>query len=179
LYIFFAYEIMKQVLICFCLLLSFSFNKCAKPEDVEKRVNEIYGHVFTEYVNHFDDRNLLKINFDSLYYSEEFYHLDAQVADLEEQLGGPIVHDADLWICAQDYGKDLAARVLKVKMDGNKKAKVTINIHNFGQDQEEVLIMVYERDNWFIDDMFDGTLKERLKKELKYYKKEGVAPRIK
>ena len=170
---------MKQVLICLCLLLSLSFNKCAKPEDVWERVDEIYGHVFTEYVNHLDDRNPWEINFDSLYYSEELYRLDAQVADLEEQLGGPIVHDADLWICAQDYGKDLAARVLKVKMDGNKKAKVTINIHNFGQDQEVVLMMVRERDNWFIDDLFDGTFKERLTKELKHYRKEGLVPRIK
>ena len=169
--IIFAYENMKQVLICLCLLLSFSFSRCAKPEDVEKRVSEIYSHVYGEYLNHFDDGILWDINFDSLYYSEEFYRLHNQIGDLEEQLGGPLVHDVNYWICAQDYDKDLAARVLRVKMDGNKKAKVTINIHNCGQDKEEILTMVYERDNWFIDDMFDDTMKKRIRDDLKEFGK--------
>ena len=160
---------MKQVLICLCLLTMSLFSKCAQPDDVQKRVEDIYGHVFGEYVKHIDDMGFLKMNFDSLYYSEELYSLDCQIGSVENRLGEPIIHDVDFWICAQDFDKDLAARVLRVKMDGNKKAYVTINIHNCGQDQEVILTMVYERDNWFVDDMFDGTLKKRIRQDLKEY----------
>jgi hypothetical protein len=39
--------------------------------------------------------------------------------------------------------------------------------------------VVYERDNWFIDDMYDGTMRQRIIDELKRFKKEGIVPRIK
>ena len=162
---------MKQVLICLCLLTAGLFSRCAKPDDVQKRVEDIYGHVYGEYLKHYDDMYLLKVNFDSLYCSRELYDLHRKIGDLERQMGEVIVHDVDFWICAQDFDKDLAARVLRVKMDGNKKAYVTINIHNCGQDQEVILTMVYERDNWFVDDMFDGTLNKRMRQDLKEYGK--------
>ena len=163
---------MKQVLICLCLLTTSIFSKCAAPDDVQKRVEEIYSHVCSVYLKHYEDgKSLWKVNLDSLYYSEELYRLDCQIGDLEEELGGPLIHDCDFWIHAQDFSSDLAFRVLKVKMDGNKKAYVTINIHCFGDDEEEVLTMVYERDNWFIDDKFDGTLKKQIRNDLKEYGK--------
>ena len=168
---------MKQIIVCVCVLFSFVVNSCAQPEDVEKRVNEMYSHVISEYLK--PDFRPGKINFDSLYFSEEFYRLDSQIGDIENQLGGPIIHDADDWICAQDYGKDLSAKVNSVKMRGNKKALVNVIIHNCGTDVEQNLTVVYERDNWFIDDLYDGTRRQRILDELKYYKKEGVEPRIK
>ena len=168
---------MKKIFVCVCVLFSFALKSCAQPEDVEKRVNEMYSHVFSEYLK--PDFSPGKINFDSLYYSEEFYLLDSQIGDIEEQLGGPIVHDADDWICAQDFGKDLSAKVTSVKMRGNKKALVTVKIHNFGTDFEQNLTMVYERDNWFIDDMYDGNKRQRIVNALKSFKREGIEPRIK
>jgi len=169
---FFAYEIMKQVLICLCLLTISLFSKCAAPDDVQKRVEEIYGHVCDVYLKHYeDDKSLWQVNLDSLYYSEELYRLDCQIGDLENEMCEPLIHDCDFWIHAQDFPSDLAFRVLRVKMDGNRKAYVTINIHGFGNDEEEVLTMVYERDNWFIDDKFNGTLKKRIRQDLKEYGK--------
>ena len=162
---------MRKVLICLCLLITCSFSKCSQPDDVQKRVEEIYDHVCSVYQKHYvDNESLWKVNLDSLYYSEELYRLDCQIGALEEEMCEPIYHDVDLWIHAQDFPSDLAFRVLKVKMDGNKKAYVTINIHRFGNDAQEVLTMVYERDNWFIDDMSDGTMKDHMKKILKEYK---------
>ena len=162
---------MRKVLICLCLLITCSFSKCSQPDDVQKRVEEIYDHVCSVYQKHdVDDESLWKVNLDSLYYSEELYRLDCQIGALEEEMCEPIYHDADLWIHAQDIPSDLAFRVLKVKMDGNKKAYVTINIHRFGNDAQEVLTMVYERDNWFIGDKFDGTMKDDIKKLLKEYR---------
>ena len=162
---------MRKVLICLCLLITCSFSKCSQPDDVQKRVEEIYDHVCSVYQKHYvDNESLWKVNLDSLYYSEELYRLDCQIGALEEEMCEPIYHDVDSWIHAQDFPSDLAFRVLKVKMDGNKKAYVTINIHCFGNDTEEVLTMVYERDNWFIGDKFDGTMKDDIKKLLKEYR---------
>ena len=163
---------MKQIFVC--VLFSFVLGSCTQPEDVEKRVNEMYGNVVSEYLK----RNF-SVKFDSLYYSEDFYRLDRQIGDIENQLGEPIVHDADDWICAQDLDKDLSAKVNSVKMRGNKKALVTVIIHNCGHDFEQNLTVVYERGNWFIDDMYDGTMRQRIIDELKRYKKEGIVPRIK
>lgn len=169
-----AFLNMKQVLICLCLLLAGLFSNCAKPDDVEKRVNEMYSNVVSAYL-----KQNFSVDFDSLYYSEDFYRLDRQIGDIENQLGGPVVHDADDWICAQDFGKDLSAKVNSVKMRGNKKALVNVIIHNCGHDFEQNLTVVYERGNWFIDDMFDGTRRQQIIDELKRFKKEGVVPRIK
>ena len=163
---------MKQFFVC--VLFSLGLISCAQPEDVEKRVNEMYGNVVSAYL-----KQNFSVNFDSLYFSEEFYRLDSQIGDIENQLGEPIVHDADDWICAQDFGKDLAAKVNSVKMRGNKKALVSVIIHNYGKDFEQNLTVVYERDNWFIDDMYDGTMRQRIIDELKRFKKEGIVPRIK
>ena len=168
---------MKQIIVCVCVLFSLVVNSCAQPEDVEKRVNEMYSHVISEYLK--PDFRPGKINFDSLYFSEEFYRLDSQIGDIENQLGGPIIHDADDWICAQDFGKDLSAKVNSVKMRGNKKALVSVIIHNYGKDFEQNLTVVYERDNWFIDDMYDGTRRQQIIDELKRLKQEGIEPRIK
>ena len=170
---------MKQVLICMCLLLAGLFSNCAKPEDVEKRVNEMYSNVFTEYLKPDFSPARMSVNFDSLYFSEDFYRLDSQIGDIENQLGGPVVHDADDWICAQDFDKDLSAKVNSVKMRGNKKALVSVIIHNCGHDFEQKLTVIYERDNWFIDDMYDDTRRQRIIDELKRLKQEGIEPRIK
>lgn len=168
-----AFLNMKQVLICLCLLLAGLFSNCAKPDDVEKRVNEMYSNVVSAYL-----KQNFSVDFDSLYFSEEFYRLDNQIGDIENQLGGPIIHDADDWICAQDFGKDLSAKVNSVKMRGNKKALVSVIIHNCGHDFEQNLTVVYERGNWFIDDMYDGTRRQRIIDELKRLKQEGIEPRI-
>lgn len=169
---------MKQIFVCALVLFSFVLNSCAKPEDVEKRVNEMYSNVFTEYLKPDFSPARMSVNFDSLYFSEDFYRLDSQIGDIENQLGGPVVHDADDWICAQDFGKDLSAKVNSVKMRGNKKALVNVIIHNCGQDSEQNLTVVYERGNWFIDDMFDGTRRQQIIDELKRLKQEGIEPRI-
>ena len=66
---------MKQIIVCVCVLFSLVVNSCAQPEDVEKRVNEMYSHVISEYLK--PDFRPGDINFDSLYFSEEFYRLDS------------------------------------------------------------------------------------------------------
>ncbi|MBR4793709.1 MAG: YARHG domain-containing protein [Bacteroidaceae bacterium] len=146
-----------------------------RKKQIEDRVNSMYKHVFSEYLKSRYD--LPTTNFDSIYYSQEFYHLDRMIGSIENQLGEPIIHDADYWVWGQDWCDDLSVRVLNVEMLSGKKAKVTINHHNCN-DRQLTLVMVYERNNWFIDDMIDQTsMRQGIIEELESFKKEGIEPR--
>lgn len=145
-------------------------------KDVEKRVNDIYNHVFSEYLKSvYPPRNV----FDSLYFSKDFYHLHKQIGSIENQIKEPIVHDVDYWIGGQDWSNDLSFQVLSVEMLNEKKAVVSINIHNCGHDSKDKLVLTYERDNWFIDDMIGtSSWREGILQSLEDCKKEGLLPRV-
>ena len=144
---------------------------------IEERVNSMYKHVFSEYLN--PEHKPPLTNFGSIYYSEDFYHLDRMIASIENQLGEPIIHDVDYWIQGQDWCDDLSAQILNIEIVSDKKAIVTMNIHNC-QDHKETLFMVYERNNWFIDDMTEGiSMRQTILKDLDYYKQKGILPQIK
>ena len=148
----------------------------AKKKQIEDRVNNMYKHVFSEYLN--PEHKPPMTNFDSIYYSKEFYHLDRMIGSIENQLGEPIIHDVDYWIQGQDWCDDLSARILNIEMVSGKKALVTMNIHNC-QDAQEILDLVYEHNNWFIDDLKEGvSMRQTILKDLDYYKKEGITPQI-
>ena len=149
----------------------------ALSKEVEKRVTDIYNHVFTEYLK--SDNPPSRNVFDSQYFSKDFYNLHRQIGSIENQIQEPIVHDVDYWICGQDWGNDLSFQVLSVEMLNEKKADVSINIHNCGNDSKNKLVMIFERDNWYIDDMIDiSSWREGILKSLEDCKKEGLLPRI-
>ena len=101
------------------------------------------------------------------------------IGSIENQLGEPIIHDADYWVWGQDWCDDLFAKVLSIELVTGKKANVTVNIRNC-RDKKVTLVMIYERDNWFIDDINGNTsLRQGIQEELDTYKKEGIVPRIK
>lgn len=150
----------------------------ALTKEVEKRVTDIYNHVFAEYVKLCDSHGVPSVStFNSLYFSEEFLHLNKMIGDLEEQSGGPIVSDVDDWICAQDWGKDLKANVLSVKMVDENKAIVDVNIHNCGNDYKQTLTLIKERGNWYIDDMYNNSMRKSILEAIEDCKKEALVPR--
>ena len=156
-------------------LLSESLDN-AKKKQIEDRVNSMYKHVFSEYLK--PGHNIPKTNFDSLYYSKDYNHLHDLIGSIENQLQEPIVHDGDYWVHGQDWCDDLSARILNIEIVSGKKAIVTVNIHNC-QDHKETLVMIYERGNWFIDDMTEGgSMRQYILKYLEEYKKEGI-PQLK
>lgn len=149
----------------------------AKKKQIEDRVNSMYKHVFSEYLK--PGHDIPRTNFDSIYYSKEFYRLDNMIGSIENQLEEPIIHDVNYWVHGQDWCDDLSARILNIEMVSGKKALVTMNIHNC-QDTKETLVMIYEHNNWFIDDMTEGiSMRQTILKHLDYYKQEGILPKIK
>ena len=147
----------------------------AKKKEIEDRVNSMYKHVFSEYLKP-GHNPPLRYNYDTQYFSKDFFHLHDLISSLENQLGEPIIHDADHWICGQDWCDDLSARVLKVDMVSGKKAKVTVNVHNCN-DHQLTLVMVCERQNWFIDDIIGNTsMRQGIIEEIESYRKQGLQP---
>lgn len=118
---------------------------------VEKRVNEIYSHVFSEYVKDWEYHpEISRETFDTLYLSEDFYNLINQVENVAEKLNELII-DCDYWVMAQDYGNNLTHKVLSVDVKSSKEATALINIHNFESDDELTVELIFERGNWYID----------------------------
>ena len=137
----------------------------AKRKAVEERVNSIYQHVIPAYLK--AKTPPLRYDFDALYFSKDFFNLHDRISAIENRLHEPIIHDVDYWIHGQDWCDDLSARVLGVELVSGRKARVRINIHNCN-DHKMTLVMVYERNNWFIDDMINGSsLRRAILDELK------------
>lgn len=60
-----------------------------------------------------------------------------------------------------------------VKMVDENKAMIDINIHNCGNDHKQTLTLIKERGNWFIDDMYNNSMRNSILKALEDFKKGG------
>ncbi len=145
-----------------------------KADDVKARVEGIYGHVAKAYndCNTGTEFSLPKENFDELYCSEDWKAtLDKALKskpDSDEM--GPF--DYDYWISGQDFGNVSVSDVKVVKQEGDS-AVVMLNLHNLGTVSPINLKMVYERDNWFIDDMAEGSEIDSIN-SVKHYMREYI-----
>ncbi len=153
------------VIVFFLLLLGLSFvvyNSQLKngheAEDVKARVEAIYAEVADVYnkSNDLQDPSLPEsVDFDTKYCSQD-WNSTLKVALLSQPDSDEIgVFEYDYWIQGQDYDGVSVSRVHVESMDDDR-AVVTLMLHNMGMDNEIRLNMLYERDNWFIDDMVDN-----------------------
>ena len=88
-------------------------------------------------------------NFDSLYCSQRFLSLLAEAKRISEQ-EGTICLDADHWVVGQDIDEEWDYLLMKVDSITDTTAQVELRIHNF-EDQKVVLDLLFERDNWYVD----------------------------
>lgn len=153
------------VVVFFLLLLVLSFLvyngqlwKGHDADDVKARVVDIYEDVAATYnkSNEALDPNLPdSVDFDSKYCSEEWNNTLKEALLSQPDSDEIGVFDYDYWIQGQDYGDVSVSRVHVVSLDGDR-AVVTLTVHNMGMDNEIRLNMVYERDDWYIDDIVDN-----------------------
>jgi len=124
--------------------------------ELKTRVESIYNDVTTTY-NKYNESEELSLgsvetaNLDKKYCSEEWNALLEKVAEKDKQNEDEIgFFDFDYWISGQDF-QNLKVTDVKVQKIEGDKATVILNLHNFGSVTPMKLDMVYERDNWFID----------------------------
>ena len=89
-------------------------------------------------------------NRDSAYCSERYYALMRQALEICDETGD-ILYDYDHWVCGQDFSDDWNYKVAKVYNVTDSTALVDLIIHNYS-DSETTIAMLFERDDWYIDD---------------------------
>jgi len=132
-------------------------------EYLTQRVESIYKDVAEVYnkCNENDELSLeplSKANFEKKYCSDNWNAMLAKVSAIDAALpeGEMGFFDADYWIDGQDFSNVSASDVKVVKIDGDN-ATVTFTLHNCGGTNTITLTMVFERDDWFIDDFNNGS----------------------
>ncbi len=152
------------VLLFFLLLLGLSFavyngqlKNGHEVDDVKTRVEAIYTDVAEVYnkSNKVLDPNLPdSADFDTRYCTTD-WNRTLKAALMSQPDSDEIgVFDYDYWIQGQDYGDVSVSRVHVESLEGDR-AVVTLTLSNLELDNDIKLYMLYERDNWFIDDMVD------------------------
>ena len=121
-------------------------------EYIRQRLDTIYQYVGK--INRDNegntDYNPSGINFDSVYCSQRYYALMSKASLMCEETGD-ILYDYDHWVCGQDISDDWRYKVVKVYNITDSTALVDMIIHNF-IDQETTIALLYERNDWYVDD---------------------------
>ncbi len=112
-------------------------NKHSK-EYIKQRITNIYNH-------NIDNREFY-------YCSKDYYALYKMVVEMDEALVGEIgFFSYDHWIQAQD-SEEPKMYVRSVTIHSPARATVKVCIRDFGREQQITFPLVYEYEDWFIDD---------------------------
>jgi len=111
---------------------------------VKARVESIYKEVFASLDTGIDEG----VDFEKKFMSEA-YNKDFRAVRGDDYM------EWDHWVQGNDF-EGPTYRVAKVTQAGDKARVRVIITNSFGTSTPVDLIMVYERGNWFIDDMLTG-----------------------
>ncbi len=140
---------------------------------LEERVNSIYSKVFEDYnrANELEEFNNIP-HPDSLYCSKDWNQWVQKVNEYDTENHADEIgfFEADYWVMGQDFG-DLKISDVKTISLNDTKAVVEINIHNYNDITRVRLDMVYEGNEWMIDDFTDLKNDFDWKQDMKDYMK--------
>ena len=117
---------------------------------IEKRLTDIYADA---------QQSMNVLENDKKYMSQEYNELQNRAIEIGEKIDFVII-DADHWVQGQDV-QDPSMSVKSITPVDATHATAVVTVINFGRPTEVTLQLVYERDNWFIDNMqqrYDGEL---------------------
>ncbi len=124
--------------------------------EVKARVEEIYGKICESYnAAQYDTNKLLPV--EETYCSEAWKAQSAEVRRIDESRPDELgLWDYDYWIQGQDWQR-LSFKDVKVRdVTKGRTAHAELTLHNSG-DNNVRLTLVWERGNWYIDDLFDDS----------------------
>lgn len=122
-------------------------------EYIRQRIDTIYkfvGKLSYDEEGFQTDYNPYDMDFDSLYCSQRYYALMSEAFEICEETGD-ILYDYDHWVCGQDISDEWKYTVKKVYNITDSTALVDMIVHNY-IDQETTIALLYERDDWYVDD---------------------------
>ena len=121
---------------------------------IRQRLDTIYSDIRQRVAGETDDSHPYMdsdFNPDSAYCSSRYYSLMRQAFDFADETGD-VVFDADHWINGQDFSKDWNYQIHKVYDITDSTALADIIVIDFGNKNDLTLSLIFERDNWYIDD---------------------------
>ena len=146
------------LLIVIFFLVACASNKEDKHSEayLAERVTAIYEDVFVTY----NDNNTVngwsiieQRNFEKDYCSEDFNNVLKEVEEYDKKHADEYemgYFESDYWIQGQDWN-DLSMKIDSISELTENNAKVRVIITNFGEEELVELSMVFERDDWYID----------------------------
>ena len=88
-------------------------------------------------------------NYDSAYCSSRYYALLSRAIDVMDD--DDILLDCDHWTDSQDYD-DFTCEVDKIENITDSAATVVLSASNWGEEYTVTLSLLYEKDDWYVDD---------------------------
>ena len=127
-------------------------------EDAEKMIYTIKERITNIYKKAFADRS----NAEELFMTDEYNRYYRKITRYETEINEPLLWDSDHWTLSQDP-LNPRMEILDVNFTDDNTADVSIRIIDYdGNKINNVLLkMVYERNDWYIDDMIKSGYSEK------------------
>lgn len=160
--------------------------KAASPDDDNKktekylveRVSNIYKDVCDTYNAAQNDLNftekLAEKDFDGSYCTDSWNDILKQVIEFDKvnSVGEIGFFEFDYWIMGQDF-QDMSFHDVKVIDMHDNEATVGLILVNMDSDIKLKLTMIYERGDWYIDDIENQTMDFDMKNDMTEYLKDS------
>ena len=136
------------------------------PSLRERAEGEAAKHT-KEYISQRID-TIYKYRDDAKCCSNRYNELTNKACKIAEELEDMFI-DSDHWVVGQDINPKWSYKIRNIKIESDSIAWAEMTIHNFS-DHKVRLKLLYERDDWFVDDILttfveDGVAKEYSEQE--------------
>ena len=96
--------------------------------------------------------------------SNRYNDLTTKACKIAEELDDMFI-DCDHWVAGQDIDPKFSYKIRNIKVESDSIAWVEMNIHNFS-DHKVRLKLLYERDDWFVDDFLTTYMENGVAQEI-------------
>ena len=107
---------------------------------------------------------IYKYRDDDMCCSKRYNDLTNQACKIAEELEDMFI-DSDHWVVGQDINPKWSYKIKNIKIESDSIAWVELNIHNFS-DHKVRLKLLYEREDWFVDDILTTYVENGVAKEV-------------
>ena len=107
---------------------------------------------------------IYKYRDDDMCCSKRYNDLSNQACKIAEELEDMFI-DSDHWVVGQDINPKWSYKIKNIKIESDSIAWVELNIHNFS-DHKVRLKLLYEREDWFVDDILTTYVENGVAKEV-------------
>ena len=95
--------------------------------------------------------------------SNRYNELTNKACKIAEELEDMFI-DSDHWVVGQDIDPKWSYKIRNIKIESDSIAWAELTIHNFSNHKVR-LKLLYERDNWFVDDILTTFVEDGVAKE--------------